>query len=416
MNIEVRLQEEAPPLAVLPPPTDDIKQPESDEPPEPDDQPPFYQPEPPPQASEQNKDETPPRPPPPEPPEPPPPPPVPPPPPLEPPPPPPEADEDDDITTGGGGDPSDPYLDIVVVIDDSSNWRTDDPLDERLEAVRAFISATLEGDRVGLIRFSDRIYRRPLTRIIHSRGTVTDGGIDRLRSSLDIEFNLITGLTPSHLGLIAACDELDQNGQRANRIAILVSDGASNVGVDRSGYFDPVEECFKDNGWQIYTVGIGNYRENKLQLLADNTGGVFRPIPPAEMAFLTCDMQAIRADHADGIFLPCREDIVLPNQPITFTVNVPAAQMRASFNLNWIGSESDIELRLVRPDFKAVAGRAYLPYDNVSYDGGARSGKTLEVYGVEAPDAGAWGVEIIPKVVPPEGILVVFGFNAVPMR
>ena len=302
------------------------------------------------------------------------------------------------------------------MIDDSSNWRTDDPLDERLEAVRAFLSATLEGDRVGLVRFSDRIYRRPLTRIIHSRGKVGEGGIDRLRSGLDIESNLTTGLTPSHLGLIAACDELDQNGQRANRIAILVSDGASNVGVDRSEYFDPVEECFKDNGWQIYTVGIGNYREKKLQLLADNTGGVFRPIPPAEMAFLTCDMQAIRADHADGTFLPCRQDIVLPNQPITFTVNVPAAQMRASFNLNWIGRESDIELRLVRPDLKAVAGRAYLPYDNVSYDGGARSGKTLEVYGVKAPDAGTWRVEIIPKVVPPEGTLVVFGFNAVPKR
>ena len=108
---------------------------------------------------------------------------------------------------------------------------------------------------------------------------------------------------------------------------------------------------------------------------------------------------------------------MFPNQePISFTVFVPAAQLRASFNLNWIGSESDIELRLKRPDGEPVAGRVFVPYDNVSFDGGTRSGKTLEVYGVTHPMAGTWRVEIIPKVVPPEGILVVFGFNAVPAR
>lgn len=408
VNVVVRLEEEAPPVAVLPPPTDKVTQPEpDDEPPPPSDsqQPPPQPSEPPPANDGQNDDNS-------------------------------SGDNDtpsdnqtqNDTATPQptdpdgeekvpvkGGDPTEPFLDIVVIIDDTSNMLRDDPHNERLEAVRALLKAAAIGDRVGLVRFyggaATDIYTLPLTQI-----TGANTSIRRILEDLDTVPDAAQ-LTPTHLGLLAACDELSQNGRIENRMAILISDGATNVGIDyASGFFENVEQCFLDKGWNLYTVGIGQYNEKLLGALAEATGGEFLPVPRSEMVFLVCDLMSIRADFAGGEEAICLDRDVFAGQTISdISINVPSAQMWASFSLNWVGDDSDVELRLIRPNGEVVAGRVFGAED-VSFDGGTRNRKTMEVYGVERPEAGTWKVRIIPKVVPDEGLLVVFGFNSMPVR
>ena len=409
VNVVVRLSDQAPPVAVLPPPTEDITPPRQDDPPPKDvDQPPQPEPsQPPPDGDGQNDDnasaaddtpsdtETPqssatPQ--------------------------PTDPEGEDTVPDSSGGDPTVANFDVVLIIDSSSSMLFDDPDDDRLEAARVFFNAALSDDRVGIVIFYDKIITTPLTRIVHRGGSRDSGEIRRLKQALDVEIDLKTGLTPSHLGITTACDELSAHGRLPRRAAILFSNGEVTSGASRSLVGFP-EDCFVENGWAIYTVGVGNYNEKLLRQLADDTGGNFRGVNRDDGAFMICEVQAIRSDMAGGGATSCQVRLLSQGQTINFPINVPAAQRKATFTLNWVGSETDVELRLVRPPSapspRDVAGRVFLPNDiQVAYDRGV--GKSLEAYGIGFPEAGAWEVSIIAKNVPPEGVEVVFGFSTVP--
>lgn len=405
VNVNVSLEELAPPLAVLPPPTDDIEQPkQDDQPPKSDDLPPPETSQPPPDSEGTNDDnssgtndnsDTPspsssPQ--------------------------PTDPDGENTAPDSSGGDPTLANVDVIFIIDSSSSMLFDDPGDDRLEAARVFLHTAINDDQVGIVHFFDNIIITPLTRIVHRGGSIDSGEIRRLKQALDAEIDLKSGLTPAHLGITTACELLDDNGRVPRRAAILFSNGKVTSGASSYLVGFP-EECFVKNGWTIHTVGVGNYNEKLLRQLADDTGGTFRGINRGDGAFMICEVQAIRSEMAGGGASTCQERKVSQGQTINFPFNVPAAQRKATFSLNWLGSETDVELRLVRPPTapspRTVAGRVFLPQAiQVSYDRGV--GKSFEAYSIAFPEAGTWEVSIIGKNVPPEGVEVVFGFNTVP--
>ena len=196
---------------------------------------------------------------------------------------------------------------------DREDFHVDGRATNRLAVVKAaaddFI-ARREGDRIGLVLFSDRAYlQAPLT---------LDGAV--VRALLDEAQVGLTGTQTAIGDAIAIAVKRLKDKPAASRVLILLTDGASNAGV-----IEPLQaaELAKDLGIRIYTIGVGAERmavqtalgrqivnpsedldEATLTRIADLTGGrYFRAQDVASLADIYALLDELEPVSGEPVYI-----------------------------------------------------------------------------------------------------------------
>ncbi|HHJ13244.1 MAG TPA: VWA domain-containing protein [Gammaproteobacteria bacterium] len=168
-------------------------------------------------------------------------------------------------------------VDAVLVIDSSGSMAKNDPDKLRVPAAKLFMSLLGQGDRLGLISFSDQGY--PVLHLT-APGPKTQARIlaaaDRV-SSRGVYTNL-------HAALEKGLDMLSREGDRRHQpMLILMSDGKMDVGdADEDwkltdGLRKDLIPRAKKAGVKVYTIAFtGSSDVELLRQVASETGGLFK--------------------------------------------------------------------------------------------------------------------------------------------
>lgn len=170
--------------------------------------------------------------------------------------------------------------DIYIVVDCSRSMLAGDFSPNRLEAAKAKIKEFVKlapVDRIGIVLFADKVF------------TLIPATIDLELVAQSVEQINIGPLgngtnIGDALGLAIA---RSVTSMANNKTIILMTDGASNVGV-----MSPMQaaEKAKENGIKIYTIGIGGDENAKLPIGRDAFGKQrYQNIPGGSMDFKTLD-------------------------------------------------------------------------------------------------------------------------------
>jgi len=282
------------------------------------------------------------------------------------------------------------FVDAILIVDESSSMQTNDPGLKRLAASRAYVSASLGDDRVGVLAFATvpRLVSR-LLKVGDSREAL-NAAIDEVGSS--------GSSTNIRDAISAACAELD-NGASEHRGAILLTDGQHNKGT-----FGNPQQCFVDKGWPIYAFGFGSANMTLLSQIASETGGEATAI--ADVSSLLCEFAAVRAKMAGSTPEPCETHLIQPHTSTELEVQIPPGQATSTFTTSWVGS--DIQTTLQSPSGRQIDRETVA--DDVRHDLGAN----YEMYTVTNPEPGTWLVSLYGLDVPIGGEEAVFGMSSVP--
>jgi hypothetical protein len=279
-------------------------------------------------------------------------------------------------------------IDTVLMIDSSGSMVDNDPLDKRLDAAEAYLTASIDGDYVGVVDFD--YYARlasPLVRLPENKELLEDA-IATIDSS---------GGTNIGAGVQMGCDALlDSPSDNNVRAGILLTDGVGTYGTEH--------ECFSMNDWPIFTFAMGDADVDLLQTIAESTGGEFKELPATD---LVCEFLIVRSKIAGSTPGPCTTWHIGPLEIVRFFANVPSDQENASWAISWSGS--DVELSLQTPSGRVINRETIA--EDVTHD----KGEAFEIYSVSNPEPGEWEVKLYGLDVPPEGEDVVFSFTSIPM-
>jgi len=137
-------------------------------------------------------------------------------------------------------------VDVVVAVDTSLSMMAEDVKPNRLAQARAAVSSLIEelqGDRIGLVAFSGRAYVAcPLT-------------LDYAAASLFLDVlepDLIPVPGTAIAEAIRVADRAFPEGERRNRVIVLLTDGE-----DHEGDVEAAARAAAEDGITIYTLGIG---------------------------------------------------------------------------------------------------------------------------------------------------------------
>lgn len=170
--------------------------------------------------------------------------------------------------------------DIYIVVDCSRSMLAGDFAPNRLEAAKEKITEFVKlapVDRIGIVLFADKVFTLipatiDLDLVAQSVGQINIGPLGNGTNIGDA------------LGLAIA---RSVTSMANNKSIILMTDGASNVGI-----MSPIQaaEKAKENGIKIYTIGIGGDENAKLPLGRDAFGKQrYQNIPGGSMDFKTLD-------------------------------------------------------------------------------------------------------------------------------
>lgn len=273
-------------------------------------------------------------------------------------------------------DPSAPYgiltegaIDTVLIIDSSGSMTTTDPTNLRSVAGTTYLRSALHGDHVGVVDFDST----STTLSASVRLPQAADRLDRLLRGIDS-----SGGTSIAAGLQAGCAVLraSTSGNK-KKAALLLTDGDDTS-------FSGQEECFRSQGWPVYTVGFGDAGDVLLRRIATNTGGEYQRVPAPSR--LSGEFQRIRARIAGTSPPPSIASMIGPGEVAERRQVVAPRQALATFAIS--GPGSDVELTLVSPSGRRVDRATRAP--DVAHDRGAR----FEVYSIREPEAGDWRVAL----------------------
>ena len=280
-------------------------------------------------------------------------------------------------------------VDVSLIIDSSGSMLSNDPLNKRLQAAQAFLTASISGDYVGVVDFDS--YARvasPLLPLPDAKDELV-AAVNSIDSS---------GGTNIGAGVQTGCDILEgSTSSNDNRVAILLTDGV--------GTFSGEDACFSANGWPIYTFAMGSADRQLLQSIALNTGGEFRDLPTSD---LVCEFQAVRAKIAGVEPGPCTTLVVFPFTTVTIYAPVAGSQAQVTFSTSWPGS--DVVMTLISPSGKIID--RYTEIAGVTHD----KGESFEVFTVANPESGEWEIQLYGADVPEQGEEVVLGVTTIPSQ
>lgn len=202
-----------------------------------------------------------------------------------------------------------PGADVVLLLDCSGKMKMIDPKDFRKPAAKLFISLLEEDDNISIIGFGDTARElAPLTRNSRENRAKLFNGVDNITSK---EFN--TNITEA----IQKAFEKLQDSPRAERIIILLSDGALDLGTPAKT--DESYKQLKELLPQVAKAGIKIYciaftelaRMELLEEVASQTSGT------AMLAASDKDLHGIFA----SIFEKIKSPDALPLKGDSFTVD-----------------------------------------------------------------------------------------------
>lgn len=273
---------------------------------------------------------------------------------------------------------------VAVILDVSASMRSNDSNSYRQDGASAFIQAAIDDDEIGVARFATT------AEILQSVQRVGDH-----RASL---MSLVTDDTQIHddgsstnleSALLAGCEVLDsQNGATNSvRAALLLTDGEQNRGSYLNGL-----DCYQQNGWKVYTVGVSGLSSTgqaNLQDIATSTGGSYRLLldyePGVNDSLLLCQFQQIRAEMEGDTLEDCEfEGELASGEVVSETVDVPELVGRVTFTNSWASPDSTLSMSLTAPSGRSI------DRDSVGDDLTITTGPSFEVFSVDAPEAGEW--------------------------
>ncbi len=311
-----------------------------------------------------------------------------------------------------------PYLyanniDVMLIIDSSASILFDDPFKERFDAAFAYLTTTMPGDLVGAVHFTNHSVVTRLTEIDEVSVNRFKGTISEVEVPGEIKTSSISK------ALIESCQELVDHGRAPSRAGILISDGVETELSIPYGVTYP-EQCYVENGWPIYTIGIGNFREpalgeGRLRQLAADTGGEFIPI--SNLTALICEMQQLRSRAGGVEGRGCTSFDMEQGESVVVSVTVPPLQLYAAFSLNWHSGR--IDMQIFRP---SDDGTSPSYSTEVAPLGVVRDiGNTSVFYKIPNPEPGIWQVKIFRRlnntedeITSQRGLPAVFGFSSLP--
>jgi len=254
---------------------------------------------------------------------------------------------------------------------------TYDPQRRRLDAARTYVTGASAADEVGVIDFdSSAIIRSPVVLVGPNRDALL-AAIGQIDAS---------GGTNLGAGLQAGCDAL-QSATAGRRAAIFLTDG--------QGSYSGQSSCFADNGWPVFTIGLGSGVDaSLLQQIANETGGEYRSL--ASATNLVCEFQRIRSLVAGVAASTCEPTAdIVQGQTVSLFQTVRSFLSQITFTNTWLGS--DIEMTVTSP-----SGQVF--NRSSSGDGVSASyGPTFESITVLDPEAGEWSVSFYGAEIPDGG-------------
>jgi hypothetical protein len=131
--------------------------------------------------------------------------------------------------------PSSDAVDVMLIIDSSGSMATTDPGYKRLQAALTYLTASVAGDRVGVVDFDGTAKLKSGLREALVENQQNQELINAIRTIDSV------GSTNIRAGIEVACQELQNQGQATRRGAILLTDGEHVEGL-----FGTPQKCFED--------------------------------------------------------------------------------------------------------------------------------------------------------------------------
>lgn len=280
-----------------------------------------------------------------------------------------------------------PKISVALVIDATGSMQQNDPQGARRAAARAFIDATQPGDKIAVVSFNTTANTlAPLTTI-----TSKTSEVETLKLAVDQVGN--SGSTDINAGLDAGYSELFSDDSENRKVAILLTDGHHNDGL----YDSESHLQYANQGWQVYTVGLGDADLALLNQIASETGG---------KCFNECNVlndpndlktlyQDISTEIASGNSLLSKSILMTQGASHQLVANLPSSQSSATFFSSWSGSEAS--LSLVSPSCRYINSATVAP--NVYH----AKESTYEIFTIQYPEPGQWALKLYGTDVPVEG-------------
>lgn len=276
-----------------------------------------------------------------------------------------------------------------LIIDSSGSMSWEDPQDLRKDGAKAYVTASTARDRVGVIDFDSSVtIRHEPANPVTDRQSLFDA-IDAIDSS---------GGTNLGAGVQAGCDMLRSSGEQDAKTGLFLTDG-------RGSYADQAS-CFVDEGWPLFTFGLGDGTdEDLLAAMAEQTGGTFVKLDDATS--MVCEFQRVRS-LASGLEPDAceRAGTILEGEILTFVQEVVEALAQVTFTISWPGS--DIELELVSPSGRTI------DRSTVASDVRRETGATYDAVTIQRPEAGDWTLRLVGHETDEEGTPFYMQQTAVP--
>ncbi|EKN71497.1 hypothetical protein BABA_01310 [Neobacillus bataviensis LMG 21833] len=289
----------------------------------------------------------------------------------------------------------------MLVVDVSNSMKSSDPSNISSEAMKMFIDmASLNGDKIGAIAYSDEVMREKALVKIHSEQDKKD-----LKDFVDsVEKYTYTDLSTGVKEAVKVLGSSHEQGYFP--LIVLLADGNNELNPKKSKTVAEADEDLKKavadaraKGYPIYTIGLnadGKLNKDALTNVAESTGGKFFEATSADR--LPGILSEIFANHLKLKIVPV-DQLVGNGDFQDIKITVPNENvLEANISLM---SGQPVEVKLIDPSGREVA----IPSDQVLL---SRS-KTYSMLKLRKPVEGDWTLKV--KGVPQDKIDINLVFN-----
>ncbi|WP_160722753.1 VWA domain-containing protein [Bacillus sp. USDA818B3_A] len=294
-------------------------------------------------------------------------------------------------------------MEAMLVVDVSNSMKTSDPNDISHEAMKMFIDmASLEGDQIGVIAYSDEVMREKSLVKIDSAEEKQD-----LKAFIDsLEKYTYTDLST---GVLEAVKVLETDHEEDFvPLIVLLADGNNELNPNKSKTLSEANENLqsavdeaKAKGYPIYTIGLnadGTLNKDVLTNVANSTNGKFFEAASANQ--LPSILSEIFARHLKLKVVPVKQ-LVGNGEFQDVKITVPNENVLEA-NISLI-SNQPVEVQLIDPSGKEAA----IPSNQILLT----QSRTYSMVKLLKPLEGDWTLKV--KGVPQDkiGINLVFNYD-----
>lgn len=248
-------------------------------------------------------------------------------------------------------------LALALLLDSSGSMRENDPQRLRVEAAKLAADKLPDNAALALLDFDEQ------TTLLHPMTVVagTHAAFKQASNRIDA-----AGGTDIGKAVAAAARLLTAAPDPSTRAAILLTDG--------NGGYENQERLFTENGWRLYTIGLGTgINIELLASLARNTGGqYFKATTAADLGPI---LDSILADLTGNALLVSFTAFLAPGEHQTFPFYLDDTAATLNGLLTW--TEGSLRLRLLDPSGREAPLQP-------------SRGETYEVFQFSNPSPGPW--------------------------